>query len=313
MSDPADVLDVKDFLHHNNNVWCQTVFIRQCLRPSLLSLQCCCDTSSQSDWPSHFWAASEVSIWCFNQNSQIRNAELSASVYKYVPNMCDSGKEHLSNDTCPMTCLLCSDDPDKSCPVGSAACLVNSHGSYSMGSPTSPLELVGSDRYNLYSAMSPLDGSFSYSLDLKSFFSCLVWVLTNKKLNLFSSIVFIFLLCLLPLAPLSSTWPFPPLVVFVSLIPFLLCSSSTSPSSLTLLSFYSCHFFNLLIIFLLFSSPFSLCPLSSCYFTSPSLFSPLSSFFTVSCSFGSSSFSPFHSSCPPCISFFPLSSFPHLS
>lgn len=88
--------------------------------------------------------------------------------------MCDSGKEHLSNDTCPMTCLLCSDDPDKSCPVGSAACLVNSHGSYSMGSPTSPLELVGSDRYNLYSATSPLDGSFSYSLDLKGFFSCLV-------------------------------------------------------------------------------------------------------------------------------------------
>lgn len=102
MSDPADVLDMKDFLHHNNNVWCQTVFIRQCLRPSLLSLQCCCDTSSQSDWPSHFWAASEVSIWCFHQNSQIRNAELSASVYKYVPNMCDSGKEHLSNDVSPL-------------------------------------------------------------------------------------------------------------------------------------------------------------------------------------------------------------------
>ncbi|XP_024912478.1 cation-independent mannose-6-phosphate receptor isoform X2 [Cynoglossus semilaevis] len=47
------------------------------------------------------------------------------------------------------------DDPDKSCPVGSAACLVNSHGSYSMGSPTSPLELVGSDSLRLHYELSP--------------------------------------------------------------------------------------------------------------------------------------------------------------
>lgn len=40
-----------------------------------------------------------------------------------------------------------SDLPDKSCPEGSAACLITSQGSYNMGSPTQQLELVSSDRY----------------------------------------------------------------------------------------------------------------------------------------------------------------------
>uniref|UniRef100_A0A4W6DDK0 Insulin-like growth factor 2 receptor n=1 Tax=Lates calcarifer TaxID=8187 RepID=A0A4W6DDK0_LATCA len=43
--------------------------------------------------------------------------------------------------------------PDKSCPEGSAACLVTSQGSFNMGSPTGPLELVDSDR--LQYALSP--------------------------------------------------------------------------------------------------------------------------------------------------------------
>ncbi|XP_040919977.1 cation-independent mannose-6-phosphate receptor isoform X2 [Toxotes jaculatrix] len=44
--------------------------------------------------------------------------------------------------------------PDKSCPEGSAACLVTSHGSYNMGSPTSPLELVDSDSLRLHYELS---------------------------------------------------------------------------------------------------------------------------------------------------------------
>ncbi|XP_070781683.1 cation-independent mannose-6-phosphate receptor [Enoplosus armatus] len=41
------------------------------------------------------------------------------------------------------------DRPDKSCPEGSAACLITSNGSYNMGSPTQQLELVSSDRLRL--------------------------------------------------------------------------------------------------------------------------------------------------------------------
>ncbi|XP_077950092.1 cation-independent mannose-6-phosphate receptor isoform X1 [Gasterosteus aculeatus] len=40
--------------------------------------------------------------------------------------------------------------PDKSCPAGSAACLVTSHGSYNMGSPTTQLELSSNDRLKLH-------------------------------------------------------------------------------------------------------------------------------------------------------------------
>ncbi|XP_074540826.1 cation-independent mannose-6-phosphate receptor [Halichoeres trimaculatus] len=39
--------------------------------------------------------------------------------------------------------------PDKFCPEGSAACLVTSHGSYNMGSPTKGLELLSNDRLRL--------------------------------------------------------------------------------------------------------------------------------------------------------------------
>lgn len=39
--------------------------------------------------------------------------------------------------------------PDKNCPAGSAACLVTSQGSVNMGSPSSPLELLSSDRLRL--------------------------------------------------------------------------------------------------------------------------------------------------------------------
>ncbi|XP_035801950.2 cation-independent mannose-6-phosphate receptor isoform X2 [Amphiprion ocellaris] len=39
--------------------------------------------------------------------------------------------------------------PEKSCPEGSAACLITSQGSFSMGSPTSPLELVSDDSLRL--------------------------------------------------------------------------------------------------------------------------------------------------------------------
>lgn len=39
--------------------------------------------------------------------------------------------------------------PDKSCPEGSAACLVTSHGSFNMGSPNKQLELLSSDRLRL--------------------------------------------------------------------------------------------------------------------------------------------------------------------
>lgn len=41
-----------------------------------------------------------------------------------------------------------SDMPDKSCPSGSAACLITSEGSFSMGSPSSQLELLSSERYH---------------------------------------------------------------------------------------------------------------------------------------------------------------------
>ncbi|XP_041831231.1 cation-independent mannose-6-phosphate receptor [Melanotaenia boesemani] len=40
--------------------------------------------------------------------------------------------------------------PDKSCPEGSAACLVTSQNSFNMGSPTGQLELVSSDRLRLH-------------------------------------------------------------------------------------------------------------------------------------------------------------------
>lgn len=36
--------------------------------------------------------------------------------------------------------------PDKNCPAGSAACLVTSQDFFNMGSPSSPLELLSSDR-----------------------------------------------------------------------------------------------------------------------------------------------------------------------
>uniref|UniRef100_UPI0037E7D95A cation-independent mannose-6-phosphate receptor n=1 Tax=Semicossyphus pulcher TaxID=241346 RepID=UPI0037E7D95A len=39
--------------------------------------------------------------------------------------------------------------PDKSCPEGSAACLITSDGSYNMGSPTGQLELLSNDRLKL--------------------------------------------------------------------------------------------------------------------------------------------------------------------
>lgn len=41
------------------------------------------------------------------------------------------------------------DIPDKSCPQGTAACLVTGHGSFDMGSPTGPLELLSNDRLRL--------------------------------------------------------------------------------------------------------------------------------------------------------------------
>lgn len=41
-----------------------------------------------------------------------------------------------------------SDRPDSpDCPAGSAACVVTTHGSFNMGSPTKQLELLSSDRY----------------------------------------------------------------------------------------------------------------------------------------------------------------------
>uniref|UniRef100_A0A8C2ZCN4 Insulin-like growth factor 2 receptor n=1 Tax=Cyclopterus lumpus TaxID=8103 RepID=A0A8C2ZCN4_CYCLU len=40
--------------------------------------------------------------------------------------------------------------PDKSCPEGSAACLVTTQGSYNMGSPTTQLELLSNDRLKLH-------------------------------------------------------------------------------------------------------------------------------------------------------------------
>ncbi|KAG7219114.1 hypothetical protein INR49_019322 [Caranx melampygus] len=45
--------------------------------------------------------------------------------------------------------------PEKSCPEGSAACLVTSEGSFNMGSPTSALELVDSDSLRLHYELSP--------------------------------------------------------------------------------------------------------------------------------------------------------------
>ncbi|XP_032398409.1 cation-independent mannose-6-phosphate receptor isoform X1 [Etheostoma spectabile] len=49
--------------------------------------------------------------------------------------------------------------PDKPCPEGSAACLVTSQGSYNMGSPTRPLELLSSDRLRLQYEVSAGAGS----------------------------------------------------------------------------------------------------------------------------------------------------------
>ncbi|XP_035535041.1 cation-independent mannose-6-phosphate receptor isoform X1 [Morone saxatilis] len=49
--------------------------------------------------------------------------------------------------------------PDKSCPEDSAACLVTSQGSYNMGSPTSQLELVSSDRLRLQYTVSAGSGT----------------------------------------------------------------------------------------------------------------------------------------------------------
>lgn len=43
--------------------------------------------------------------------------------------------------------LSASDLPGKSCPKGSAACLVSSQGAFDMGSPSTPLELLSNDRY----------------------------------------------------------------------------------------------------------------------------------------------------------------------
>ncbi|XP_072218868.1 cation-independent mannose-6-phosphate receptor isoform X2 [Leuresthes tenuis] len=45
--------------------------------------------------------------------------------------------------------------PDKSCPEGSAACLITSQGFFSMGSPTDQLELVSSDSLRLQYKVSP--------------------------------------------------------------------------------------------------------------------------------------------------------------
>uniref|UniRef100_A0A3Q3MKC2 Insulin-like growth factor 2 receptor n=1 Tax=Mastacembelus armatus TaxID=205130 RepID=A0A3Q3MKC2_9TELE len=45
----------------------------------------------------------------------------------------------------------------KSCPQGSAACLITSQGSYNMGSPTEGLELLSSDRYCLHERSTPAD------------------------------------------------------------------------------------------------------------------------------------------------------------
>ncbi|GLD49816.1 cation-independent mannose-6-phosphate receptor [Lates japonicus] len=50
---------------------------------------------------------------------------------------------------------LSLNQPDKSCPEGSAACVVTSQGSFNMGSPTGPLELVDSDSLRLQYALSP--------------------------------------------------------------------------------------------------------------------------------------------------------------
>ncbi|KAK7907744.1 hypothetical protein WMY93_016356 [Mugilogobius chulae] len=48
------------------------------------------------------------------------------------------------------------DLPDKSCPQGSAACLITSQGAFGMGSPTTPLELLSNDRLRIqYVAVGP--------------------------------------------------------------------------------------------------------------------------------------------------------------
>lgn len=44
-------------------------------------------------------------------------------------------------------CLYFSDMPGKSCPEGSAACLVTNQGSFNMGFPKKRLELLSNDRY----------------------------------------------------------------------------------------------------------------------------------------------------------------------
>uniref|UniRef100_A0A673C0F7 Insulin-like growth factor 2 receptor n=1 Tax=Sphaeramia orbicularis TaxID=375764 RepID=A0A673C0F7_9TELE len=56
------------------------------------------------------------------------------------------------DDTVDLYINICRslDLPGKSCPEGTAACLVTSHGSYDMGSPTSRLEMLSSDRLRLH-------------------------------------------------------------------------------------------------------------------------------------------------------------------
>ncbi|XP_039980957.1 cation-independent mannose-6-phosphate receptor isoform X2 [Xiphias gladius] len=66
--------------------------------------------------------------------------------------------------------------PYKSCPEGSAACLVTSHGSYNMGSPTKPLELVDSDslrlHYELSAGSAPPDICMGHNPAVTITFTC---------------------------------------------------------------------------------------------------------------------------------------------
>uniref|UniRef100_A0A8C6L0H5 Insulin-like growth factor 2 receptor n=6 Tax=Nothobranchius TaxID=28779 RepID=A0A8C6L0H5_NOTFU len=68
------------------------------------------------------------------------------------------------------------DSPVKSCPDGSAACLVTKQGSFSMGSPTGPLELVSSDslrlQYELSAGSSPPDMCGKHQPTVNITFTC---------------------------------------------------------------------------------------------------------------------------------------------
>nr|XP_020473896.1 cation-independent mannose-6-phosphate receptor isoform X2 [Monopterus albus] len=64
--------------------------------------------------------------------------------------------------------------PYKTCPEGSAACLITSEGSYNMGSPTKPLELVSSDslKYEVSASSSPLNMCNGHNPAVNIIFIC---------------------------------------------------------------------------------------------------------------------------------------------